>query len=102
MPALAAIHPPRRPAMVSVLETYFWQMSGRPTPARPTTKQTITLPALTGITVSKLSSEVQILSNVSDMVLFELCSGAVSETEVTEGIEMIGSEKVAGLIFKQR
>jgi protein-tyrosine kinase len=47
------------------------------------------------------SSEVHVLSNISDMVLFELSPGTVTSTQVTEAIEMIGPEKVAGVLFRE-
>ncbi len=47
----------------------------------------------------KLSSEVQILSNVSDMVIFEVDAGTVTEAQVADAVEMIGSERVAGIVF---
>jgi hypothetical protein len=46
----------------------------------------------------KLSSEVQVLANVSDQVVFQLDSGTVDEQQVTEAVEMIGPEKVAGVV----
>jgi len=47
----------------------------------------------------KLSSEVQVLANVSDNVIFQLDSGVVDEPQVTEAVEMIGPDKVAGIVF---
>jgi protein-tyrosine kinase len=47
----------------------------------------------------KTSSEVQVLSNVSDSVIFQLDSGAVDESQVVDAVEMIGAEKVAGIVF---
>ena len=46
----------------------------------------------------RLSSEVQVLSNVSDHVVFQLDSGTVDEQQVTEAVDMIGTEKVAGVV----
>ncbi len=50
----------------------------------------------------KLSSEVQILSNICDMIVFEVVSGLTDAAEIREAIEMIGQEKVAGVVFKNR
>ena len=50
----------------------------------------------------QLSSEVQILANVCDLVLLELFAGTTSAAKVTESIEMIGAEKVAGIILRRR
>ena len=47
-----------------------------------------------------LSSEVQILANISDMVIFEISAGTVSPTDVSEAVEMIGPDKVAGMLFR--
>ncbi len=49
----------------------------------------------------RLSSEVHILSNISDMVLFELTAGTVDDSRVTEAVDMIGQEKIAGIVFRQ-
>ena len=46
----------------------------------------------------RLSSEVQVLANVSDHVVFQLDSGTVDELQVTEAVEMIGPKKVAGVV----
>ena len=50
----------------------------------------------------RLSSEVKILSNISDMVVFELLASSVESTQVTAAIEMIGQDKIAGIVFKER
>ena len=50
----------------------------------------------------KLSSEVQILANVSDMVLFELVSHTTTKEKVTDAIEMLGAEKIAGIVFRNQ
>ena len=47
----------------------------------------------------KLSSEVQILSNISDQVVFELNSGEVDESQISKAVQMIGPEKIAGIVF---
>lgn len=47
----------------------------------------------------KLSSEVQILSNISDQVVFELNSGEVDEAQISRAVQMIGPEKIAGIVF---
>lgn len=49
----------------------------------------------------KMSSEVRVLSNVSDMVVFQLNAGAVNEQQVTEAIEMIGADKIAGIVMRE-
>ncbi|XOV86644.1 MAG: hypothetical protein ACFHX7_16945 [Pseudomonadota bacterium] len=49
----------------------------------------------------RLSSEVQILSNVSDFVIFQITAGDVTEQQITEAIEMIGAEKVAGVVLRE-
>ena len=49
----------------------------------------------------RLSSEVQVLSHVSDMVLFQITSGLVTEQQVTDAIELVGAEKVAGIVLRQ-
>ena len=46
----------------------------------------------------RLSSEVQVLANVSDHVVFQLDTGTVDEQQVTEAVEMIGPKKVAGVV----
>lgn len=48
-----------------------------------------------------LSSEVQVLANISDMVVFEITAGTVSKDEISEAVEMIGPEKVAGILFRE-
>lgn len=48
-----------------------------------------------------LSSEVQVLSNVSDMVIFEMTPGTVTADQVRDALEMIGPEKVAGILFQE-
>jgi protein-tyrosine kinase len=48
-----------------------------------------------------LSSEVQVLSNVSDMVIFEMTPGTVTADQVKDAVEMIGAEKVAGILFQE-
>ncbi len=50
----------------------------------------------------RLSSEVQVLANVSDNVVFQLDSGAVDEQQVTQAVKMIGPDKVAGVVFNGR
>jgi len=47
----------------------------------------------------QLSSEVQILSNISDQVVFELNAGEVDESQVAKAVQMIGPEKIAGIVF---
>jgi protein-tyrosine kinase len=49
----------------------------------------------------RLSSEVQILANLSDMLIFEVRSGSVLKEKITDSIEMIGLEKVAGVILRE-
>ena len=49
----------------------------------------------------KLSSEVQVLANLSDMVLFQLVSGLVTEQQVTAAIELVGADKVAGIVLRE-
>ncbi len=49
-----------------------------------------------------LSSEVLILSNISDMVIFEVLSSSVSKAQITDAIEMIGQDKIAGIVFQQQ
>ncbi len=48
-----------------------------------------------------VSSEVQVLANISDMVLFEMSAGTVTSGQITEAIAMIGPEKVAGVLFRE-
>lgn len=48
----------------------------------------------------KLSSEVQILANVCDMVLFQVTSGLVTQQQITDAVELIGADKVAGIVFR--
>ena len=48
-----------------------------------------------------VSSEVQVLANVSDMVLFELTPGSVTKSHIVDAVEMIGPEKVAGVLFRE-
>lgn len=47
------------------------------------------------------SSEVQVLANISDMVVFEMTPGSASVAEVQEAVEMVGPEKVAGVLFQE-
>ena len=47
-----------------------------------------------------LSSEVQILSNIVDIVVFELLSSTVTKDQVTDAVEMIGQDKIAGIVFR--
>ena len=49
----------------------------------------------------RLSSEVQILANLSDMLIFEIESSSVTKEKITESIEMIGLDKVAGVILRE-
>lgn len=49
----------------------------------------------------RLSSEVQILSNVCDFVLFQVRTGAVTEQQIGDAIEMIGPERVAGIVLRE-
>lgn len=48
-----------------------------------------------------VSSEVQVLANISDMVLLEISAGTVSMAQITEAVEMIGTDKVAGVLFRE-
>ena len=48
----------------------------------------------------RLSSEVQILANISDMVLFQLHPGTVTPQQINEAIEVIGADKVAGVVLR--
>ena len=48
-----------------------------------------------------MSSEVQVLANISDMVIFEITAGTVSKDDISEAVEMIGVEKVAGVLFRE-
>jgi protein-tyrosine kinase len=47
-----------------------------------------------------VSSEVQVLANISDMVLLEISAGTVSLAQISEAVEMIGTDKVAGVLFR--
>ncbi|MCB1691868.1 MAG: hypothetical protein KDI19_03835 [Pseudomonadales bacterium] len=49
----------------------------------------------------KLSSEVLVLANVCDMVIFQLSSGLVSQAQVTDAVELIGTTKVAGIVMRE-
>lgn len=48
----------------------------------------------------RLSSEVQILANVCDMVLFQLTAGTATEQQVADAIEATGAERVAGIVMR--
>lgn len=48
----------------------------------------------------RLSSEVQTLANVSDMVLFQVTTGLITKQQLTEAVELIGAEKVAGIVLR--
>ncbi len=48
-----------------------------------------------------LSSEVQSLANISDMVIFEVPYASVIEQDVKDAIQFIGQEKVAGVVFSR-
>jgi Mrp family chromosome partitioning ATPase len=48
-----------------------------------------------------ISSEVQVLANISDMVLLEVSAGTVSQAQIKEAVEMIGADKVAGVLFRE-
>ena len=50
----------------------------------------------------KLSSEVEILSRVADMVVYQVQANTVSSSQVVEAIEIVGADKVAGIVFKER
>jgi protein-tyrosine kinase len=47
----------------------------------------------------ELSSEVQILSNVCDMFIFQFDPGTIVESQLSEAIEMIGRDKIAGIVM---
>lgn len=49
----------------------------------------------------KLSSEVQILSNISDLVVFELHPNTVEPDAIKDAVEMIGADKIAGIVFNE-
>ena len=49
-----------------------------------------------------VSSEVQVLANISDMVVFEVTPSSVTIAQVKDAVEMIGPEKVAGVLFQDK
>ena len=51
---------------------------------------------------SDMSSDLQTLASISDMVLFEVAARTVLPSDVSQAIELIGPDKVAGILFRER